>query len=84
MSFQVAEPVDVIVAFDSRCTELPQWLADWKRMGGALRPRISTGCQLKFLKKSFMPGKIELGGCAAPGVGAMYSVIVIKKEKSSE
>jgi hypothetical protein len=71
-------PVRVYVAFDHRCRRPPSWLRDWKKTGERLTS-TARGSDLVLYRKDFGAGAVSLGGSAAPGVGAMYTVAVRKR-----
>jgi hypothetical protein len=75
LTFQVSGPVKVYVGYDSRCTNPPVWLGGWKKTTMVLRI-AAPGPALKVYEKDFPAGRIVLGGNAAPGAAAMYSVAV--------
>ncbi len=81
LSFLVDVPVDVYVAYDSRCRQLPGWLQGWERLKSRIRPPAKTSCTLVLHRKRFDKGKVVLGGCKAPGCSAMY-VVAVKKARS--
>jgi HEAT repeat protein len=75
MTFQVPQPVEVFVGFDNRCSKLPDWLQGWERTKQAIRATTDT-CHLVLYRKSFPAGVVTIGGPKAPGVAAMYTVVV--------
>jgi HEAT repeat protein len=78
LSFHVSEPATVIVGFDNRCQKLPDWLKTWEKTGMILRTTTDT-CHLVGYRKSFPAGAVSVGGAKAPGVAAMYTVVVLPK-----
>lgn len=80
ISFVVDVPVDVYVAYDSRCNQLPGWLRGWERLKSRIRPPAKTGCTLVLHRKRFAGGGVTLGACKAPGCSAMY-VVAVKKAR---
>jgi HEAT repeat protein len=80
VSFVVDVPVDVYVAYDSRCSQLPGWLRGWERLKSRIKPPAKTSCTLVLHRKRFDKGRVVLGGCAAPGCSAMY-VVAVKKAR---
>jgi type 1 glutamine amidotransferase/HEAT repeat protein len=75
LTFQVSGPVKVYVGYDSRCVNPPVWLGGWKKTTMVLRI-AAPGPALNVYGKDFPAGAIVLGGNAAPGAAAMYSVAV--------
>jgi hypothetical protein len=59
ISFAVAQPVTVYVAYDSRIPVLPSWLSDWVDTGDEWR---GTGVQTDVYRRDFPAGRIDLGG----------------------
>jgi len=72
LSFQINVPATVYVGFDRRCKKPPAWLSGWKKTKDSVEARD----KLNLFSKNFPAGTVTLGGNAAPGVGAMYSVFV--------
>jgi HEAT repeat protein len=75
LSFVVSKPVTVWVGFDERCTALPAWLRSWEACGEAI-DSTDSACDLVLYRKQFGAGTVTLGGNSAPGIGAMYTVLV--------
>ncbi len=75
MRFTVDVPVMVYIAYDKRCTKLPEWLVGWKKTGGVLKNNTG-GSDLVVYGRRFPPGKVILNGNKAPGVGASYTVVI--------
>jgi hypothetical protein len=77
LTFAVDRKVTVYLAYDSRATSLPAWLAGWSKTGGTLN---NTDTLLKLYARDFAAGTIVLGGNLAAGAaGALsnYSVAVV-------
>ncbi|AKJ63501.1 DUF6807 family protein [Kiritimatiella glycovorans] len=75
LKFRVKRPVTVYVGFDRRCTDLPDWLEGWSRPEMS-EPLDAGGLPIALYAKRFDPGAVVLGGPAAPGVEAMYTVVL--------
>ena len=75
MNFRVEEPAAVYVGFDNRCRKLPEWLGNWEKMGLVVREETNS-CHLVVYRKAFPIGKVVIGGNKAPGVAAIYTVVV--------
>jgi hypothetical protein len=75
MTFEVPQPVEVFVGFDNRCSKLPDWLKGWERTTRVIRSSTDS-CHLVLYRKSFAAGTVTIGGPKAPGVAAMYTVVV--------
>jgi len=73
VTFSAGEPVTVYVAYDHRCTALPEWLRSWEKTA-AILDSTAVKSHLVLYRKAFPAGRVALGPCAAPGVAAMYSV----------
>ncbi|RMG06973.1 MAG: hypothetical protein D6731_24690, partial [Planctomycetota bacterium] len=76
LSFDVAEDVTVLVLYDDRARSLPSWLAGWQRLGWKVR---TSDTPRRVYARDFGPGRVVLGGNAAPGVESMYSVVVVPR-----
>ena len=77
LSFSVNQNVTVYVAYDSRASSLPNWLASWTSTGQSLG---STDVPLKLYSQTFPAGSITLGGnsaAGAAGAGSNYSVAIV-------
>lgn len=59
ISFEVAQPVTVYVAYDSRVPVLPSWLSNWIDTGDEWS---GTGVQTNVYRRDFPAGRIDLGG----------------------
>ncbi|AKJ65151.1 HEAT repeat domain-containing protein [Kiritimatiella glycovorans] len=77
--FRIETPATVYVAYDHRCTDLPDWLADWENTGERLTS-TSTPSDLILYRKRFPAGPVALGSPAAPGTHAVYVVAVVRQE----
>ena len=69
----------VFVAFDSRASDLPDWLEGWRDT----KTKVKTSdrsCRFKLYSKTFPHGTITLGGNKAPGAGAHYIVILSSRK----
>ena len=75
LSFEITRPVTVYVGYDPRVRQLPGWLSGWQDTRQKL-PTSANGLTLKLYAKQFNAGSVTLGGNRAPGVGAMYTVVV--------
>ncbi|HEU0021249.1 MAG TPA: Ig-like domain-containing protein, partial [Dehalococcoidia bacterium] len=79
LTFSVDREVTVYVAYDSRATSLPAWLAGWSNTGSSLN---NTDTLLKLYARDFAAGPIALGGNLAAGAaGALsnYSVVIVSR-----
>jgi hypothetical protein len=74
MKFILSEGSKLIVGFDDRCTELPNWLSKFKETGKSIS--TTTNCGLKLYEKWSRGGSVILYGSRAAGAAAMYSVII--------
>ncbi|HEU0021232.1 MAG TPA: Ig-like domain-containing protein, partial [Dehalococcoidia bacterium] len=77
LAFSVNRAVTVYVAYDSRATSLPAWLAGWSNTGSTLN---NTDVLLDLYAKEFAAGPITLGGnlaAGAAGAGSNYSVAIV-------
>ena len=73
LTFDVDEPVEVLVLFDDRATSLPAWLQTWTATGEATSGHDAYS-------REFPAGTVALGGNAnSPMAGAesMYMVVVL-------
>ncbi|MBN2713056.1 MAG: DUF1593 domain-containing protein [Planctomycetes bacterium] len=70
ISFSVNTFAMVYVAYDSRATELPDWLSTWENTGLVIS---TSDVSRNIYSKTFSAGTVTLGGCNA---GSMYNVIV--------
>jgi hypothetical protein len=79
LTFSVNQDVTVYVAYDSRATSLPAWLAGWSSTGSSLD---NTDTLLDLYAKDFAAGSVTLGGNLAPGgagASSNYSVAIVPR-----
>ena len=72
LTFTISKPAIVYVCYDSRGKQPPAWLAGWKKTDAAIET-TDRACKLVLFERQFPAGKVEIGGNAAPGVGANYT-----------
>ncbi|MGF1615666.1 MAG: Ig-like domain-containing protein, partial [Gammaproteobacteria bacterium] len=73
LSFDVSQPVTVVVGHDLRITSKPRWLSGWTRTGERL---VTNDTTLELFRKDFAAGKVTLGGNAGPSSSSMYTVFL--------
>jgi hypothetical protein len=79
ITFTLLQDASVYVAFDSRATADPAWLA----AGFTPEPRIidirdpTEAQEFDVYRRDFEAGTVQLGGNEAPGAGSMYTVVAL-------
>jgi hypothetical protein len=79
LTFSVNRDVTVYVAYDSRATSLPAWMAGWSNTGSSL---TSTDVPLDLYARDFAAGPITLGGNLATGAAdtnSNYTVAIVPR-----
>lgn len=74
LQFVVYEDVIVYVAYDTRLTQLPNWLQNWTPTSYIIRDEDSVS--FRCYSKNFTRGKISLGGNYGNDNSYMYLVLV--------
>jgi hypothetical protein len=77
LTFSVNRDVTVYVAYDSRATSLPAWLAGWNNTGSSLN---DTDVLLNVYAQDFAAGPITLGAnmaTGAAGADSNYAVAIV-------
>jgi hypothetical protein len=70
LSFTVNQGVTVYVAYDSRATSLPNWLASWSNTGHSIG---TTDVRFNLYARDFGSGSVSLGGNRAAGAAGVES-----------
>jgi hypothetical protein len=70
LSFSVNQGVTVYVAYDSRATSLPEWLAGWSNTGHSIG---TTDVSFNLYARDFGVGSVSLGGNLAAGAAGARS-----------
>ncbi len=73
LKLTLAQEATVLVGFDARSLQPPNWLTDWRATGETL---TSEGARFKLFEKKFKAQTVELNGNKAEGANAMYAVVV--------
>lgn len=80
--FELAAPATVLVAFDSRVTILPDWLASWNKTAYTIN---TTDVPFNLYKRTFEAGPVVLGGNnVSPMAGAQSNCFVIAMKEDTE
>jgi beta-glucosidase len=78
LKLNLSRPATVLIAYDRRCTQRPDWLTGWTDTGESL---IVPKCAAFLLfKKEVSAGELILNGNRAPNAGAMYQVFILSDE----
>jgi hypothetical protein len=74
LTFELSEPSEISVAYDSRIASLPKWLVDWEASGEQIVD--SRGVRFELLKKTYEAGEVVLGGNCGSSDDNMYFVLL--------
>lgn len=77
LTFELSEPSEISVAYDSRIASLPKWLVDWEASGQQIVD--SRGVRFDLLRRTFEAGKVVLGGNCGSSDDNMYFVLLKSK-----
>ncbi len=77
LSFDLLAPAEVIVLYDARASDTPNWMSGFTPTGESV---VTTDTTLNAYSQTFPVGSVQLGGnsgLGSSGADSMYSVVII-------